>query len=74
MNPIQANPETTGVKCPRCSDLIKTSIQELIISSSIRCPKCSLQLVIDKFKSKEALSALHRVQEAQNRVNAKSKF
>lgn len=72
----QANPtqRIPGITCPRCGNFIPTSIGELISASYLRCPICRLQLNIDKHKSDKALKALAKVDEAQRKVNEKSRF
>lgn len=65
---------TTGIKCPGCSYLIKTSVAELLQAGSLYCPSCSLRLMIDRNRSKEALTALNKVQAAHDKVQRTSKF
>lgn len=57
-----------GLKCPRCSGFIPTTIQELLTSSFLVCPHCFLQLTIDKGQSQKALSALMKVEHAQKNI------
>lgn len=74
MKTTNPNERIPGITCPRCGNFIPTSITELISSGSLRCPVCHLRLDIDKQKSDRALKALAKVDEAQKRVNERSRF
>ena len=63
-----------GIRCPHCGNLIPTSIQQILFSSSLFCPTCGLKLNIDKRKSDKALEMLKKVDEAQKRVEETSHF
>jgi DNA-directed RNA polymerase subunit RPC12/RpoP len=56
--PVQNPPP--GMPCPNCRSRIEFSIQTLIISPSIRCPSCGLELTVDPEGSEAALDALRR--------------
>ena len=55
----------TGMNCPQCGALIKTSIFELFTSGALSCPSCHLRISIDRTESKIAFNALRKVQQAQ---------
>ena len=63
-----------GMNCPQCNSFIETSIYQLLTADSLRCPACQLKLSIDRLKSKTALDALNKVQQAKQALEKKSKF
>jgi DNA-directed RNA polymerase subunit RPC12/RpoP len=63
-----------GIRCPHCGNLIPTSIQQILFSSSLFCPTCGLKLNIDKRKSDKALEMIKKVEDAQKRVEETSHF
>jgi DNA-directed RNA polymerase subunit RPC12/RpoP len=63
-----------GIRCPHCGNLIPTSIQLILFSSSLFCPTCGLKLNIDKRKSDKALEMIKKVEDAQKRVEETSHF
>lgn len=63
-----------GVNCPRCKQFIPTSIMELLSAAFLRCPHCGLRMDIDRQKSKLALEALKKVNNAQREVEKRSHF
>ena len=42
------NNNITTLKCPRCDEVIETTMEHIIQSQSIICPHCGLKLTIDK--------------------------
>jgi len=65
---------TPGIPCPKCGNLIPTSIQQILYSKNLFCPVCGLSINIDKRKSDKALKALAKVDEAERKVEDTSKF
>jgi uncharacterized paraquat-inducible protein A len=57
-----------GVACPRCSNLIRFSLPELIAAGTIHCPSCGLELSIDSQKSEQALKALEHLSEQMDTI------
>lgn len=66
--------QKTGLKCPQCGIFIETSIFQLLTDQGLTCPACRLRLNIDNIKSKSAMDALRKVQQAQKNLEEKSKF
>lgn len=64
--------QTPGLRCPRCNEFIPTTIHELLTASSLWCPHCLLQLKIDRGNSQKALTALKKVEVAQQHVDKTS--
>lgn len=71
---IEQSEREPGVGCPRCGTFIPTTIVQLLMSSSLRCPRCLLELRMDRQASNEALDVLKKVQDAQEKVQKVSKF
>ena len=67
-------PHRAGLKCPQCSTFIETNMYQIIAARSLLCPSCGLVLNIDPVKSKKAIAALKKVQEAQENLDRKSHF
>ena len=74
MNNVNKPEQIPGVTCPGCGNFIPTTIAELLTAHSLRCPTCSLQLMIDRQQSRKALDALQKVQYAQERVRKTENF
>ncbi len=74
MNQMKKPDREPGLKCPVCGAFIRTSIEELLTVHSLYCKECHLELHLDRWASAKALSALGKVQEAQRKVQASSKF
>lgn len=74
---VNQTPQTDrepGLGCPRCGTFIRTTIAELLTTRSLRCPRCLLELKLDRQASGEALGVLKKVQDAQEKVQKASKF
>lgn len=67
-------PQRAGLKCPQCSTFIETTMYHIITARSLVCPHCGLVLNIDPVKSRKAIDALKKVQEAQENLERKSHF
>lgn len=67
-------PQRAGMKCPQCGSFIETNMYQIIAVRSLVCPQCGLVLNIDPIKSKAAIDALKKVQEAQENLDRKSHF
>lgn len=70
----QQNQREPGIPCPRCGGFIRTTAAELLASAYLRCPHCFLQLMIDRGRSKKALQALAKIEEARMKVENSSHF
>ena len=66
--------QKAGMNCPQCGTFIEISIYQLLTATSLKCPACGLQLNIDRMKSKTALDALRKVQQAKQTLDKKSRF
>ncbi len=53
-----------GLNCPECSFKITISIEQLVSGSSIICPSCGLKLDVDDQKSKPAIEAVKKLDNA----------
>ena len=53
-----------GLNCPKCSFKIIISIEQLVSGNSIICPSCGLKLDIDSQKSKQAIKAVKKLDNA----------
>ncbi len=60
-----------GIKCPNCGAHIPVTIQDIITKDSITCPNCKLCLPIDKTKNNNAIDALRKVKEAEEKLKEK---
>ena len=72
--PIVGMPQRVGLNCPQCGTFIETSIIQLLAGIPLHCRHCGLTLNIDTMKSRRALDALQKVQNAKARVDRASKF
>lgn len=64
---MQQQQRVTGIPCPNCSNMIPTSIQQILYSNCLFCPTCGLKLNIDKRKAEYAQKILAKVDEAMRR-------
>lgn len=53
-----------GLNCPECNFKITISIEQLVSGSSVICPSCGLKLEIDNQKSKPAINAVKKLDNA----------
>lgn len=74
MKQVQQNDREPGLGCPRCGTFIPTTITQLLTIRSLRCPRCLLELRLDRQASDEALDILKRVNTAQEKVQKASRF
>lgn len=65
--------QKAGMKCPQCGAFIETSVFELLTMQALECPDCHLKLNIDRTKSRPAMDALRKVQQAREELDRKNK-
>ncbi|MDR1226605.1 MAG: hypothetical protein LBK47_06870 [Prevotellaceae bacterium] len=63
-----------GISCPGCGCFIPTTITELLVTQTLICYSCGLELKMDRKASSKALGLLQKVNHAQQMVDEKSKF
>ena len=66
--------QTPGLKCPRCSQFIPTTISELLSAPALVCPYCGLELSINRNESKQAMEILKEVDNATKNLEKASTF
>jgi len=71
---LQQDDSKKGLKCPVCGNLIQISVADLLFSQKIVCPKCRLNISIDRNESKKAMEILKKVNDAQSNLDKASKF
>ena len=64
--------ESSGFKCPGCGSRIKITIYDIIKGDAIVCKGCGLIIPIEKTNSHNAIDALRKVKEAQEKLNNKA--
>lgn len=70
----QSNIGQGGVQCPQCKTKIPTSMQELVSAAKLVCPRCALELIIDRAASQRAIEAMNKVLDAQQNLDKASHF
>ncbi|MDR2814510.1 MAG: hypothetical protein LBB79_07665 [Prevotellaceae bacterium] len=70
----QKHQQPSGFKCPVCGGFIPVSIKQLLTEEQFVCPQCALNIRLNKASSQKALSALQKVQEAEEKVKKASVF
>lgn len=73
-NQVQQSDREPGLGCPRCGTFMPMTITQLLVVRNLRCPRCLLELRLDRQASNEALEVLKKVQDARDRVQKTSKF
>jgi hypothetical protein len=56
----QTSSQVGGFPCPRCKNLIRFPLGDLLRQPSITCPQCGLELQIDPQRSAAALEELRK--------------
>lgn len=64
----------SGMKCPVCEGFIPISVQQLLFENGVSCPQCGQSFIINKVKSKQALEALMKVEDAVQNLRNKEHF
>lgn len=71
-NPAPQRP--SGFNCPNCRGFIPVSIQQLLKDEKFVCPVCLLEIRLNRATSQNALHALQKIQDAEDRVKKASVF
>ena len=58
-----------GFGCPVCEQFIPTSVLELVLRPTVKCPSCGLSLTIEKEQSRKAMEILNKVVEGQKEID-----
>jgi len=68
--PSPGQPQRTGFPCPQCRQFLEFSIRDLLSRSIFRCKHCGLELTLNRFRSRESLDALAKMQGALEQFEA----
>lgn len=58
-----------GLNCPQCGSFIPLTIDTIQNSRSVTCTKCYLRLNIDRTTAGQAIEALKKVKDAQDKFS-----
>lgn len=66
--PSSAGPGT--LLCPNCREAIPVSLPELVVSGSLRCSACGLDLHLDQGRSAQSVQLLTELEHGQSKARA----